>query len=50
MADLKVKDKIDAVKVAYINPPDTLVDESLKPKVIKKPDSVNHCRQDDNSQ
>ena len=45
---MEVKTKEE--KVAHINPPDVLIDESLKPEVIKKPNSVNRCKQDDNSQ
>ena len=34
-------------KVAYIDPPGTLVDERSKPEVAEKPDTTNHYKQDD---
>ncbi len=37
-------------KLAYIDPPGTPVDESLKPEVIKQAGDSSHCKQDDNSQ
>ena len=42
--------EIKEEKVAYINPPGTVVDESQKLEVINEPNSVNRCKQDDNSQ
>ena len=35
---------------AYMDAPNTPVDESLKPEVIKRADNPSHCKQDDNSQ
>ena len=43
-------ENIESEKLAYVDPPGTPVDESLKPDVIKQADSSSHCKQDDNSQ
>ena len=43
-------ENIELEKSAYIDPPGTPVDESLKPEVIKQASDSSHCKQDDNSQ